>query len=165
MSAILIESRSTLAPLESAPQPSARTTLVLRAATALAPRASRWREFAVKAPWLMAASVIVGFVGVAAWRIYAPTPNVWTDDAYLEAHYATIAPRVAGQVVAVKVDDEDTVKTGQILLKLDDRDYRNALATAQAQVAAGQASIENRPVAKVALTAGSRPRRMLEWRA
>jgi membrane fusion protein (multidrug efflux system) len=94
-------------------------------------------------PWLVAATIIVGFVGVAAFRIYAPTPNVWTDDAYLEAHYATIAPRVAGQVVAVKVDDEDRVKAGQLLVKLDDRDYRNALATAAAQVAAAQASIES----------------------
>ena len=89
----------------------------------------------------MAATIIVGFVGVAALRIYAPTPNVWTDDAYLEAHYATIAPRVAGQVVAVKVDDEDRVKAGQLLVQLDDRDYQVALATAAAQVAAAPASI------------------------
>jgi membrane fusion protein (multidrug efflux system) len=91
----------------------------------------------------MAAAVIVGFVGVAALRIYAPTPNAWTDDAYLEAHYATIAPRVAGQVVAVKVDDEDRVKAGQILVELDDRDYRTALAQAQGQVTVAQASIQN----------------------
>jgi membrane fusion protein (multidrug efflux system) len=144
MSANVIESRSALAPSGSAPQLSERTALVLRAATALAPRASRWwGTFAVKVPWLVAATVIVTFVGVAALRIYAPTPNVWTDDAYLEAHYATIAPRVAGQVVAVKVDDEDRVKAGQILVELDDRDYRTALAQAQGQVTVAQASIQN----------------------
>ena len=143
MSANVIESRSALAPSGSAPQLNERTALVPSEGTALVPRASRWRKFAVKVPWLMAATVIVGFVGVAAWRIYAPTPNVWTDDAYLEAHYATIAPRVAGQVVAVKVDDEDRVKAGKILVELDDRDYRTALAQAQGQVTVAQASIQN----------------------
>ena len=138
-----IDSRSALAPSGSAPQSSERTALVPIEGTALVPRASRWGKLAVKVPWLVAATVIVGFVGVAALRIYAPTANVWTDDAYLEAHYATIAPRVADQVVAVKVDDEDRVKAGQILVKLDDRDYRNALATGEAQVAAAQASIES----------------------
>jgi membrane fusion protein, multidrug efflux system len=138
MSANVIESRSALAPSGSAPQSSGATALV-----PLVSRASRWRKFAVKAPWLLAATVIVAFVGVAAVRIYAPTPNVWTDDAYLEVHYATIAPRVAGQVVAVKVDDEDRVKAGQLLVALDDRDYQVALAQAEAQVAAAQASIEN----------------------
>ena len=143
MSENTIASGSALAPSGSAPPPSGGTALVPIEGPALAPRASRWRKFAVKVPWLVAATVIVGFVGVAALRIYAPTPNVWTDDAYLEAHYATIAPRVAGQVVAVKVDDENRVKAGQLLVKLDDRDYRNSLATGEAQVAAAQASIES----------------------
>ena len=124
MSANVIESRSALAPSGNAPQPSEGTALVPIEGTALVPRASRWRKFAVKVPWLIAATVIVGFVGVAAFRIYAPTPNVWTDDAYLEAQYATIAPRVAGQVFAIKVDDEDRVKAGQLLVQLDDRDYQ-----------------------------------------
>jgi membrane fusion protein (multidrug efflux system) len=135
MSANVVASRSGLAHSGSAPQPSESTTLVSRT--------SRWRKFAVKAPWLLAITVIVAFVGVAAARIYAPTANVWTDDAYLEVHFATIAPRVAGQVVAVKVDDEERVKAGQLLVALDDRDYQVALAQAESQVAAARASIEN----------------------
>ena len=75
MSADTIASGQALAPLGSVPQP--------REGTAPTRRASRWRKFAVKVPWLVAATVIVAFVGVAALRIYAPTPNVWTDDAYL----------------------------------------------------------------------------------
>ena len=133
MSADVVASPSDLASSGSAPQPCE--------ATAPVPRAPRWHKIAVKTPWLVGA-VIVGFAGVAAVRINAPTGNVWTDDAYLEAHYATIAPRVAGQVVAVKVDDENRVKAGQLLVELDDRDYQVALATAQAQVAAERASIE-----------------------
>ena len=72
MSANVIESRSALAPSGSAPQPTEGTALVPSEGTAFVPRASRWRKFAVKVPWLMAATVIVGFVGVAALRIYAP---------------------------------------------------------------------------------------------
>jgi multidrug resistance efflux pump len=77
------------------------------------------------------------------WRIYAPTPDVWTDDAYVRVHYATIAPRVPGQFTSVRVDDNDTVKAGQVLAELDDRDFRVALEQAQARVAAAHASIEN----------------------
>jgi membrane fusion protein (multidrug efflux system) len=128
-------SPSSLAPSGSSSQPNERT--------AVAPRASQWGQFAVKLPWLAVAAVVVTFSGVVGFRIYAPTPDVWTDDAYLEAHYATIAPRVAGQVVAVKVDDEERVKAGQLLVKLDDRDYQVALATAEAQIAAARASIES----------------------
>ena len=92
MSANVHASLSGLTPSGSAPQPSEGTALAPIEGTVLVPRASRWSKFAVKLPWLVAATVIVTFVGVAAWRIYAPTPNAWTDDAYLEAHYATIAP-------------------------------------------------------------------------
>jgi membrane fusion protein (multidrug efflux system) len=88
-----------------------------------------------------AITVIIGFGAVVAWRIYAPTPNVWTDDAYVRVHYTTIAPRVAGQVVSVGVDNSELVKAGEVLAELDNRDYRNAYAEAQAQVAAAQASI------------------------
>ena len=70
-------------------------------------------------------------------------PDVWTDDAYVHVHYATIAPRVPGQVTSVRVDDNDTVKAGQVLAELDDRDFQVALEQAQAQVAAAHASIEN----------------------
>ena len=143
MSANENASRSGLAPSGSAPQSSEATALAPSKGTAPAPRASRWGKVAVKLPWLVAATVVVTFGGVVAFRIYAPTPDVWTDDAYLEAHYATIAPRVAGQIVAVKVDDEDRVKAGQLLVQLDDRDYRTALAQAEAQVAAARASIES----------------------
>jgi membrane fusion protein, multidrug efflux system len=91
--------------------------------------------------WVVASTVVLGFVAVVLWRIYAPSPDVWTDDAYVSVHYATIAPRVPGQVTSVRVDDNDRVKAGQVLAELDDRDFRVALE--QAQVAAAQASMAN----------------------
>jgi membrane fusion protein, multidrug efflux system len=106
-------------------------------------RSSRWAKLVSRLPWAVASTVVLGFIAVVLWRIYAPSPDVWTDDAYVRVHYATIAPRVPGQVTSVRVDDNDTVKAGQVLAELDDRDFHVALDQAQAQVAGAQASIEN----------------------
>src|SRR6201987_2445308 len=106
-------------------------------------RSLRWTKLVSRLPWVIASTVVLGFVAVVLWRIYAPSPDVWTDDAYVSVHYATIAPRVPGQVTLVRVDDNDRVKAGQVLAELDDRDFRVALEQAQAQVAAAQASIAN----------------------
>jgi membrane fusion protein (multidrug efflux system) len=94
-------------------------------------------------PWAIVSTVAVGFISVVLWDIYAPTPDVWTDDAYVRAHYATIAPRVPGQVTSVRVDDNDVVKVGQILGEIDERDFRVALEQALAQVASREAGIQN----------------------
>jgi Biotin-lipoyl like len=88
-------------------------------------RSSRWTKLVSRLPWAVASTVVLGFIAAVWWRIYAPSPDVWTDDAYVRVHYATIAPRVRGQVTSVRVDDNDTVKAGQVLAELDDRDYRN----------------------------------------
>jgi membrane fusion protein (multidrug efflux system) len=106
-------------------------------------RSSRWTKLVSRLPWAAASTVVLGLIAVVLWRIYAPSPDVWTDDAYVRVHYATIAPRVPGQVTSVRVDDNDTVKAGQVLAELDDRDYRTALEQAEAQVAAAQASVSN----------------------
>jgi membrane fusion protein (multidrug efflux system) len=106
-------------------------------------RSSRRAKLLSRLPWAVASTVVLGFIAVVVWRIYAPSPDVWTDDAYVRVHYATIAPRVPGQVTSVRVDDNDMVKAGQVLAELDDRDFRVALEQAQAQVAAARASIEN----------------------
>ena len=106
-------------------------------------RSSRWTKLMSRLPWAVASIVVLGFIAVVLWRIYAPSPDVWTDDAYVRVHHATIAPRVPGQVTSVRVDDNDTVKAGQVLAELDDRDFQVALEQAQAQVAAAHASIEN----------------------
>ena len=104
---------------------------------------SRWTKLVSRLPWAVASTIVLGFIAVVLWRIYAPSPDVWTDDAYVSVHYATIAPRVPGQVTSVRVDDNDTVKAGQVLAELDDRDFHVALEQAQAQVAAAHASIED----------------------
>ena len=66
-----------------------------------------------------------------------------TDDAFIAARQFAIAPKVPGYLTAVPVTDNQHVVTGQVIARIDDRDYRTALAQAEAQVAAAQASIAN----------------------
>ncbi len=92
-------------------------------------------------PWIVAGVVVVGFVVVVLAIIFAPSPDVWTDDAYVTAHYATVAPRVSGQVASVDVDDNQPVRAGQLLATIDDRDFRASLATAEATLARDRAQL------------------------
>src|SRR5262245_49067486 len=68
---------------------------------------------------------------------------VETDDAYVQADYTTIAPKVSGYIAEVLVADNQPVKTGQVLARIDDRDFRTALAQAQADSGAASADIAN----------------------
>jgi membrane fusion protein (multidrug efflux system) len=66
-----------------------------------------------------------------------------TDDAYIKADYTIIAPKVSGYVAEVLVRDNQPVKAGQVLARIDDRDFRAALNQAKADVAAADAAIRN----------------------
>ena len=103
-------------------------------------------------PWIAGGVIVAGFVAVVLVIIFAPAPDVWTDDAYVTAHYATIAPRISGQIASVTVDDNQPVQAGQLLATIDDRDFRASLANAEAmlerdraQLADTSASIERQP--------------------
>ena len=103
-------------------------------------------------PFLVVSLVVAVFVGVVLWIIFAPRPDVWTDDAYVTVHYATIAPRISGQVANVAVNDNQIVRTGDVLVTLDPRDYQAAVDMAQAaldrdhaQVGNAAANVERQP--------------------
>jgi membrane fusion protein (multidrug efflux system) len=66
-----------------------------------------------------------------------------TDDAYVGGDVTVIAPKVAGFIAKVAVTDNQAVRAGDLLVKLDDRDYRAALARANAAVAAQEATLAN----------------------
>jgi membrane fusion protein (multidrug efflux system) len=66
-----------------------------------------------------------------------------TDDAYVGGDVTVIAPKVAGFVAEVAVTDNQSVHAGDLLVKLDDRDYRAALAKAVAAVAGQEATLAN----------------------
>ena len=86
-------------------------------------------------PLVLVGLFVAIFAAAVLYIIFRPRPDVWTSDAYVMVHYATIAPRISGQVATVEVDDNDVVKTGQVLATLDPRDNETALASAEAAVA------------------------------
>ena len=66
-----------------------------------------------------------------------------TDDAYVKADSTIIAPKVSGYIAQVLVGDNEQVKAGQLLARIDDRDFKAALDQASADVAASEAAIRN----------------------
>jgi membrane fusion protein, multidrug efflux system len=66
-----------------------------------------------------------------------------TDDAYIKADSTIISPKVSGYIAEVLVGDNEPVKAGQLLARIDDRDFRTALDQAHADVAASEAAVRN----------------------
>ena len=69
---------------------------------------------------------------------------VATDDAYVKADNTTIAPKVSGYLNQVLVGDNQHVKAGQVLARIDERDFKVALDQTRADVAAAQAAVESK---------------------
>ncbi len=86
-------------------------------------------------------AVVIGAGGYVYWDQTSHFET--TDDAFIAARQSSIAPRVTGYVVAVPVTDNEHVVAGQTIARIDDRDYRIALAQAEAQVGAAQAAVGN----------------------
>lgn len=77
------------------------------------------------------------------WVVLRFDAKASTDNAYVRGNITAIAPRVAGYVTAVAIDDNQLVRAGDILFRIDDRDYRARLAQAAATVAAALARLTN----------------------
>jgi len=91
---------------------------------------------------LAVAALGVGvFYGVAWWRHLQA--HVSTDDAYVSARIAPVSARVAGHVAEVLVADNQDVKAGDLLVRLDARDFQVALAEARASAEAARADLRN----------------------
>jgi membrane fusion protein (multidrug efflux system) len=67
---------------------------------------------------------------------------VSTDDAYVRAHNTTLAAKVLGYVVDIRVDDNAAVRAGDVIATIDDGDYRLAVDAANDKVATQQATVE-----------------------
>src|SRR6516164_8393589 len=101
---------------------------------------------------LLIASSAVALLAAAAWYGW----DYWTvgrflvstDDAYVKADNTTIAPKVSGYLDRVVVGDNEHVTAGQVLARIDDRDFRVALDQAKADVAAAKATIDVDTAAK-----------------
>ncbi|MBV8394333.1 MAG: HlyD family secretion protein, partial [Alphaproteobacteria bacterium] len=69
--------------------------------------------------------------------------QVSTDNAYVQADFTTVSPKISGYVTEVLVQDNEKVKAGQLLARIDDRDFRVALEQARADVEAARAALGN----------------------
>jgi membrane fusion protein, multidrug efflux system len=102
-------------------------------------------------PWplrqiLVGLAAFVALIGITDYgRYYWDIGRflVSTDDAYVQAHSVIISPQVSGYIVAVPVNDNQQVHAGQVLARIDPRDYETALAAARANMQGAQASIDN----------------------
>lgn len=64
-----------------------------------------------------------------------------TDDAYVTADFTLVAPQVAGRVAEVLVEDHQAVRKGQLLARIDDRDFVVAVDIARAELAKAEADL------------------------
>ena len=102
-------------------------------------------RFGQRSIWLrvvLMASVPLVLVAIAVYLYLTAGRSASTDDAYVQADKIVISSDVSGRVVAVEVKDNQPVKAGQVLIRLDDSSYRIALAKAQAQLAATRLQID-----------------------
>jgi membrane fusion protein, multidrug efflux system len=97
----------------------------------------------VKRVAIGAGVVLVLGLAAAGGRYYWTTGRFIesTNDAYVQADSIIVAPKVSGYIVDLRVDDNQPVKAGQVLARIDPRDFRNSLNEASANVAAATASI------------------------
>jgi membrane fusion protein (multidrug efflux system) len=88
------------------------------------------------------AALVIG-AGVALTALIRETSGQETNDAFVSADFTIVAPRVAGQVSTLAVEDNQVVHKGQLLARIDDRDYVATVASAEASVSVAKAAIDN----------------------
>jgi membrane fusion protein, multidrug efflux system len=117
-----------------------------RADAATAPPPAATKKFNFRKLLLTGAAVAVlagaSWYGWDYWTVGQYL--VSTDDAYVKADSTTIAPKVSGYLQEVLAKDNERVKAGQVLARIDNRDYRVALDQARADVGAAKAQIASK---------------------
>src|SRR5262245_48922279 len=106
------------------------------------PRPATRRHRGRRWVWTLVGLLVLGGLGY----YYAPSvirvfTTISTDDAYVNGHVTFVAPRVAGQVANVLVDDNYRVKKGDLLVQLDKEPFQVQLNIARAAVAAAEADL------------------------
>jgi membrane fusion protein (multidrug efflux system) len=91
-------------------------------------------------------ALALGVAGAADFGYHYLTTGRYlqsTDDAYVKADSTIVSPKVSGYLAEVLVGDNEPVKAGQLLARIDDRDFRTALDQAHADVAGSEAAVRN----------------------
>ncbi len=90
---------------------------------------------------LFFAALAAGAVWIL-WQDYMSTP--WTRDGTVRAYVVRLAPEVSGKVIDLPIKDNQYVKKGELLMKIDPRDYAVAVDLANAAIKQAQADLENK---------------------
>jgi membrane fusion protein, multidrug efflux system len=85
---------------------------------------------------LVAAAVTIG-----VYYVKNVAPYETTDDAFIDAHVTAVAPQVAGRVVSLLAQDNQSVKKGAVLLEIDPRDFQVKVDQAIANLAAAKSRL------------------------
>ena len=92
----------------------------------------------------LGAGVLAVVVVYALWRLLFATSAVQsTNDAFVSADFTLIAPKVAGFIDEVLVQDNQPVKAGQVVARIDPQDFKTNVQAAEASVATAQAQLAN----------------------
>src|SRR6266403_3788668 len=93
-------------------------------------------------PSVIVVAGALAMVGIAygAFAMFHSFTHESTDDAFIDVHFVSVAPKIAGHVAAVHVDDNQLVKKGDVLVEIDPSDFQVALAQAKANLAKDKAT-------------------------
>jgi membrane fusion protein (multidrug efflux system) len=96
-----------------------------------------------KKPLIIVAAVVVvlAIIGFFVW--FARRNEVTTDDAYTDGNVVTMVPKVSGYVVALNIDDNVHVRRGDLLVRIDPRDFRTAKQQAEASLELARAQLNS----------------------
>lgn len=86
---------------------------------------------------------IITFIAILTIFLFLRKDTVSTDNAYLKSDIIIIRPKVTGYIAEVLVDDNESVQSGQIIAKIDDRDYKLKVLLEEAKVEAAATKVEN----------------------
>ena len=87
-----------------------------------------------------AAALTIAGIGYGAFTMFHSFTHETTDDAFIDVHFVSVAPKIAGRVSVVHADDNELVKKGDVLVEIDPRDFQVALAQAKANLARDKAT-------------------------
>jgi membrane fusion protein (multidrug efflux system) len=89
---------------------------------------------------VVAAALAIAGIAYGAFTMFHSFTHESTDDAFIDAHISLTAPKIAGRVAAVHIDDNQDVKKGDLLVEIDPADAEAALAQAKAKLGHDQAA-------------------------
>jgi membrane fusion protein (multidrug efflux system) len=88
------------------------------------------------------ALLVLAAIGYGVYFVLVGRFYVSTDDAYVRANNTTLGARVSGHVAAILPRDNSMVRTGDVIFRIDDGDYRIAVESARSKIATQQATID-----------------------